>query len=739
MKYLLVQLKPHWKYIAIILIAHIVQAYTTILLPSHTSNLVDVGIQNSGFEYAVPYALTEETYETLSAIMLPEEHETLQANFEQDAAGNFNLIDSASLSDEAFVALEQQFYLPLAITQMMRNLPAEEAAQAEQLLALATTNSEAVAEMRNQLAPELESLGEASLRNTGIQLVVSEYSATGNDANEMKISYLMHEGAVMLFIALITFASAGLAFYLASIVGAEVGFDLRARIFDKVLSFSQNEMSEFSTASLITRSTNDIQQLQLIVTLLLRIIIFSPILALFGVFKIFATHMSMAWVLILALGLVGILVTILFKLTMPRFNILQKMVDRINLLTREILTGLQVIRAFGRQETESNRFDEGNTDLKNTFLFVGRTMSLMMPMMLLIANIISVLIVWVGGHRIASGEMQVGEMMAFITYTMQVIFSFLMFSLMSMQIPRALVSASRIQEVLDKSLTIEDPSQPVVLEDVRGEVSFNDVTFSFQDSEEETLRNITFTAKQGETTAIIGSTGSGKSTVLSMLLRFYDPTKGNITIDGVDIRDISQKQLRDIIGFVPQKGVLFSGNIRSNISYGVDNISDELLERASEIAHASEFIQQKEEGYLSPISQGGTNVSGGQKQRLSIARAIAKQPHILVFDDSFSALDYRTDASLRSALKEEIKDVTTIIVAQRISTILDAEKIIVLDEGVIDGIGTHNELMEKSAVYRQIATSQLSPAELAEQQEKGVARVAKQTSTDDASELGLEG
>ncbi|MRJ47808.1 ABC transporter ATP-binding protein [Fundicoccus ignavus] len=739
MKYLLIQLKPHWKYIAIILIAHIVQAYTTILLPSHTSNLVDVGIQNSGFEYAVPYALTEETYETLSAIMLPEEREILQANFEQDAAGNFNLIDSASLSDEAFVALEQQFYLPLAITQMMRNLPAEEAAQAEQLLALATTNPEAVAEMRNQLAPELESLGEASVRNTGIQLVVSEYSATGNDANEMKISYLMHEGAVMLFIALITFASAGLAFYLASIVGAEVGFDLRARIFDKVLSFSQNEMSEFSTASLITRSTNDIQQLQLIVTLLLRIIIFSPILALFGVFKIFATHVSMAWVLILALGLVGILVTILFKLTMPRFNILQKMVDRINLLTREILTGLQVIRAFGRQETESNRFDEGNTDLKNTFLFVGRTMSLMMPMMLLIANIISVLIVWVGGHRIASGEMQVGEMMAFITYTMQVIFSFLMFSLMSMQIPRALVSASRIQEVLDKSLTIEDPSQPVVLEDVRGEVSFNDVTFSFQDSEEETLRNITFTAKQGETTAIIGSTGSGKSTVLSMLLRFYDPTKGNITIDGVDIRDISQEQLRDIIGFVPQKGVLFSGNIRSNISYGVDNISDELLERASEIAHASEFIQQKEEGYLSPISQGGTNVSGGQKQRLSIARAIAKQPHILVFDDSFSALDYRTDASLRSALKEEIKDVTTIIVAQRISTILDAEKIIVLDEGVIDGIGTHNELMEKSAVYRQIATSQLSPAELAEQQEKGVARVAKQTSTDDASELGLEG
>ena len=739
MKYLLVQLKPHWKYIAIILIAHIVQAYTTILLPSYTSNLVDVGIQNSGFEYAVPYALTEETYETLSAIMLPEERETLQTNFEQDAAGNFNLIDSASLSDEAFLALEQQFYLPLAITQLMRNLPTEEAAQAQQLLALATTNSEAVAEMRNQLAPELESLGEASLRNTGIQLVVSEYSATGNDANEMKISYLMHEGAVMLFIALITFASAGLAFYLASIVGAEVGFDLRARIFDKVLSFSQNEMSEFSTASLITRSTNDIQQLQLIVTLLLRIIIFSPILALFGVFKIFATHANMAWVLILALGLVGILVTILFKLTMPRFNILQKMVDRINLLTREILTGLQVIRAFGRQETESNRFDEGNTDLKNTFLFVGRTMSLMMPMMLLIANIISVLIVWVGGHRIASGEMQVGEMMAFITYTMQVIFSFLMFSLMSMQIPRALVSAGRIQEVLDKTLTIEDPSQPVVLEDVKGEVSFNDVTFSFQDSEEETLRNITFTAKQGETTAIIGSTGSGKSTVLSMLLRFYDPTKGNITIDGVDIRDISQKQLRDIIGFVPQKGVLFSGNIRSNISYGVDNISDELLERASEIAHASEFIQQKEEGYLSPISQGGTNVSGGQKQRLSIARAIAKQPHILVFDDSFSALDYRTDASLRSALKEEIKDVTTIIVAQRISTILDAEKIIVLDEGVIDGIGTHNELMEKSAVYRQIATSQLSPAELAEQQEKGVARVAKQTSTDDASELGLEG
>lgn len=739
MKYLLVQLKPHWKYIAIILIAHIVQAYTTILLPSYTSNLVDTGIQNSGVEHAVPLELTQETQAYLSAVMLPEEQVTFDENYTMNEQGTYRLINSEDVSEEEFDKLESHFALPLAIIQTVNTLPESEANQAKQLINQAAGDAEAVAAIREAIAPDLEVLGESAIRNAGIQLVISEYTATGNDADALKIDYLFREGTMMLLIALVTFASAALAFYLASIVGAEVGYDLRDKIFSKVLSFSQNEMGEFSTASLITRSTNDIQQLQIIVTLLLRIIIFSPILALFGVVTIFTTHFSMAWVLILAIALIGILVAILFKLTMPRFKVLQQLIDRVNLLAREILTGLQVIRAFGRQDKESERFDEGNVDLRNTFLFVGRTMSLMMPTMMLIANGISVLIVWVAGSRIGAGEMQVGEMMAFITYTMQVIFSFLMFSLMSMQIPRALISAGRIQEVLDKPLSIADLENPTVLEDVQGEVTFDNVTFSFTDSEEDTLKDINFTAAKGETTAIIGSTGSGKSTLLSLLMRFYDPTEGAVLIDGVDIRQMRQKQLREIIGFVPQKGVLFSGDIRSNISYGVESLSEESLTEAAEIAHATEFIEQKDDGYNSPISQGGTNVSGGQKQRLSIARAIAKQPKILVFDDSFSALDYRTDASLRQTLKEKIAGVTTIIVAQRISTILDAEKIIVLDDGVIDGIGTHNELMAKSKVYRQIATSQLSQTELDEQEIKGNERVESRSQKSESTQLGLEG
>lgn len=739
MKYLLIQLKPHWKYIAIIIIAHIIQAYTTILLPSYTSNLVDTGIQNSGFEHAVPLEITEETQAYLSAVMLPQEQAIFEENYTADEAGNYSLVDADSLSSEEFENLESHFALPLAILQSVNNLPEDEVAQAKLMIQQVAGDEEAVTSMRAAIAPELEVLGESAVRSTGIQLVISEYVATGHDADAVKVDYLLHEGATMLLIALVTFGSAALAFYLASIVGAEVGYDLRDKIFSKVLTFSQNEMGEFSTASLITRSTNDIQQLQLIVTLLLRVIIFSPILAMFGVFTIFTTHFKMAWVLVLAVALIGILVGVLFKLTMPRFKMLQQLIDRVNLLAREILTGLQVIRAFGRQDKESERFDGGNTDLRNIFLFVGRTMSLMMPTMMLIANAISVLIVWVAGSRIGAGEMQVGEMMAFITYTMQVIFSFLMFSLMSMQIPRALISAGRIQEVLDTPLSIADPVEPMVLEEVQGEVTFDNVTFSFKDSEEETLRDINFTAKKGETTAIIGSTGSGKSTLLSLLMRFYDPTEGAVLIDGVDIRQMNQKALRQMIGFVPQKGVLFSGDIRSNISYGVDNLSEEALKQAAEIAHATEFIEQKEEGYDSAISQGGTNVSGGQKQRLSIARAIAKEPKILVFDDSFSALDYRTDASLRQTLKEKISGVTTIIVAQRISTILDAEKIIVLDEGVIEGIGTHNELMNSSAVYRQIATSQLSQAELDEQEIKGNKRIETRSQTSDSSQTGLEG
>lgn len=721
MKYLIQQLKPHWKFVVLILLAHLVQAYATLLLPSYTSNLVDVGIQNSGFEYAVPVELTEDTYSQMTSLMYEEEVAELTDHYQVNDEGHYALNTALVADDEDYEALEEFLSVPLAMLQLRSSLSEEEQAQFSQIATQSTTQAEIQA-IRQALEPEIASLGTATIRSAAIQQVIREYTATGNDTDSHQMDYLLKEGAKMLAVAVVTFASAGLAFYLASRVGAEVGFDLRGKIFGKVLSFSQTELSEFSTASLITRSTNDIQQLQLVVTLLLRIIIFSPILAVGGIFNILFTQFEMSWILALGVGLIAVTVGILFSLVMPKFRILQKQVDRMNLYAREILTGLQVIRAFGRQNHEAKRFDSANKDLQSTFMFAGRSMSLMMPIMMLIANIISVLIVWVGGHRIASGEMQVGQMMAFITYTMQVIFSFLMFSLMSMQIPRALVSAERVQEVLNTPLSIQDPEIPAILEDVTGLVEFNDVTFSFEDSEEETLQHISFTARPGETTAIIGSTGSGKSTILSLLMRFYDVTKGQITVDGVDIRDLAQHQLREIIGFVPQKGVLFSGSIESNISYGVENLSADIMDQAAEVAHAKEFIDEKSDKYQAYIAQGGGNVSGGQKQRLSIARAIAKQPKIFIFDDSFSALDYRTDASLRQALKEKITDATMIIVAQRISTILDAEQIIVLDEGVIDGIGTHNELMAKSAVYREIATSQLSQAELDEQATKGDAR-----------------
>lgn len=734
MKYLIQQLKPHWKFVVLILLAHLVQAYTTLLLPGYTSNLVDVGIQNSGFEYAVPVELTEGTYSQMSSLMYEDEVEELADRYQMNSQGHYALNTELVAEDEDYEALETFLSVPLAMLQLRSALSEEEQAQFAQIMEQSTTQAE-IHEIRQAIEPEVAKLGTATIRSAAIQQVIREYEATGNDIDSHQMAYLFKEGMMMLAIAIATFASAGVAFYLASIVGAEVGFDLRGKIFGKVLSFSQTELSEFSTASLITRSTNDIQQLQLVVTLLLRIIIFSPILAVGGIINILLTQFEMSWILALAVGLIAVTVGILFSLVMPKFRILQKQVDRINLYAREILTGLQVIRAFGRQDHEAERFDSANKDLQSTFMFAGRSMSLMMPIMMLIANVISVLIVWVGGHRIASGEMQVGEMMAFITYTMQVIFSFLMFSLMSMQIPRALVSAERVQEVLNTPLSIQDPETPVVLEDVEGLVEFKDVTFSFEDSEEETLQHISFTARPGETTAIIGSTGSGKSTILSLLMRFYDATKGQITIDGVDVRDMAQHQLRELVGFVPQKGILFSGTIESNIGYGVDKLPTEMMEQAAEVAHAQEFIDEKSDKYQAYISQGGGNVSGGQKQRLSIARAIAKQPKIFVFDDSFSALDYRTDASLRQALKDKITDATMIIVAQRISTILDAEQIIVLDEGVVDGIGTHNELMAKSAVYREIATSQLSQAELDEQEAKGDERAELRQN----KQPGLEG
>lgn len=517
----------------------------------------------------------------------------------------------------------------------------------------------------------------------------------------------------MLALAGLGMAASVLVGLLASRVGASVGRGLRRDVFRKVVGFSNGEFDKFSTASLITRSTNDIQQIQLLTVMILRMVLYAPILAIGGIYQVFHTNVDMSWIIALAVGIIVAIVLVLFLIVMPKFKVVQNQVDRLNLVSREILTGLPVIRAFSTQKHEEQRFDEANKALTRTNLFVNRAMTFMMPLMMLVMNAISILIIWVGGHSINDGAMQVGDMMAFIQYTMQIIMSFLMICMISVMLPRAAVSATRVDEVLTSDTLIHDPKEPDRFDEQgNGEVSFDHVSFRYPGAEEDVLHDITFTAKPGQTTAFIGSTGSGKSTLVNLIPRFYDVTEGKITIDGKDIREVSQHDLRDRLGYVPQKGVLFSGDIASNILYGNPDGSEAEMEEAAQIAQAEEFISHKQKKYHSPIAQGGSNVSGGQKQRLSIARAIAKHPDVYIFDDSFSALDYKTDVTLRQALKKKTKDSTVLIVAQRISTILHAEQIIVLDDGKVAGIGTHKELLKNCETYYQIAASQLSEKEL---------------------------
>ena len=519
----------------------------------------------------------------------------------------------------------------------------------------------------------------------------------------------------MLALAALGMAASIIVGLLASLVGAKIGRGLRRDVFRKVVGFSNSEFDKFSTASLITRSTNDIQQIQMLTVMILRMVLYAPIMALGGVWKVFNTNVDMSWIIALAVILILMVVSVLFIVVMPKFRIVQNMVDRLNLVSREILTGLSVIRAFSTEKYEEQRFDKANKDLTRINLFVNRAMTFMMPLMMLIMNCISILIVWTGGHSINDGNMQVGDMMAFIQYTMQIIMSFLMICMISVMLPRAAVSADRVDEVLTSDASILDPDQPQSLpEDGKGEVTFDHVSFRYPGAEEDVLHDISFTAKPGQTTAFIGSTGCGKSTLVNLIPRFYYVTEGKITIDGEDIRDITQHDLRAKLGYVPQKGILFSGDIASNILYGNSEGTEDEMKEAAEIAQATEFIDTKKKKYHSPISQGGSNVSGGQKQRLSIARAIAKHPDVYIFDDSFSALDYKTDVTLRAALKEKTEDSTVMIVAQRISTILHAEQIIVLDDGKIVGKGTHKELLRNCDTYYQIASSQLSEKELEE-------------------------
>ena len=564
-----------------------------------------------------------------------------------------------------------------------------------------------------EMGDQLDEIPDSILDQAAVSYVRSAYENVGMDMDKMQTDYLLSTGGKMAALAFLGMAASVMVGFLASRVGASTGRNLRSRVFKKVVDFSNNEFDHFSTASLITRSTNDIQQIQLLTVMLLRIVLYAPILAIGGIWQVFQTNVSMSWIIALAVVLIALVVLVLFLVAMPKFKILQTLVDKVNLVMREILTGLPVIRAFSTERHEEKRFDAANIDLTKTNLFVNRAMTFMMPVMMLIMNGVSVLIMWTGAHGIDEGQMQVGDMMAFIQYTMQIIMGFLMLCMLSIMLPRAAVAADRVEEVLQSKTVIHDPEQPKAFdENEKGMLRFDHVSFRYPGAEENVLHDISFTAKPGQTTAIIGSTGSGKSTLVNLIPRFYDVTEGSITLDGVDIREVSQHDLRDRLGYVPQKGLLFSGNIASNIMFGNPDGSEDEMVEAAEIAQATEFIEAKPERYESHIAQGGSNVSGGQKQRLSIARAIAKHPEVFIFDDSFSALDFKTDVTLRKALRKKTKDSTVLIVAQRISTILNAEQIIVLDEGRVAGMGTHSELLKNCEVYQQIAASQLSEAEL---------------------------
>ena len=593
---------------------------------------------------------------------------------------------------------QQKIYIQnMSLIEIIRNMPEE---QRTQLL--------------EQFSEKIENMADSIKEQAAISSVKEIYKELGVDTDALQNNYIILSGIEMLEVSLVSMVSAVLVMLFSSKVAAKLGKTLREKVFTKVLTFSTEELNKFSTASLITRSTNDIQQIQQLITMLFRVVVYAPIIGIGGFIKVLTnTDNSMAWIIGVAILAILFVVGTLFIIAMPKFKKLQELTDKLNLVSREILTGLQVIRAFNKEKWEENRFDNANKDLTKTNVFVNKAMSMMMPLLMLIMNAITVLIIWQGGHSVDEGLLQVGDMMAFIQYTMQIVMSFLMISMISIMLPRASVSANRINEIVDTIPKIKDKNDTKKFNpNKKGLVEFKNVSFRYPDADAEILEDINFTAKPGETTAIIGSTGSGKSTVVNLIPRFYDVTGGELLIDGVNVKDVSQKDLRDIIGFVPQKGILFSGTIESNIKYSDENMSDKRMIEAAEIAQATEFIDSKENKYKDAIAQGGGNVSGGQKQRLSIARAIAKDPEIFVFDDSFSALDFKTDSKLREALSEKTENKTVIIVAQRISTILNADQIIVLDEGKVVGIGKHEELMKDNETYRQIALSQLSEEEL---------------------------
>ena len=753
---------PYGRSVIVILALLLMQAACDLALPSYTSDIIDVGIQKSGVEHVVPQAVTAEEFAAAQTLMTEEETQLWQRIFEQDGD-----VYRLTEHDETRLAeLDDALVLPLIMNYQMRAM--EEASfkaylasqngmdaaqintmsieQIGQMMGVSLTpfeqtkedddgnayttvcvdvrpvfaqrkqagtmDDDAILSMRESMQKTIDAMGSSMVRSMGVAYAVDCDKAAGLDVDAMQTAYLWTAGLKMVGLALIMGLATVLVSFFASRVGAGIGRDLRDGVFKRVVGFSNAEMDQFSTASLITRSTNDIQQIQMVSAMQLRMVAYAPIMGIGGVIKAMQTGAGLGWVIALALLVILGYVMVLMSVSMPKFKLMQQLVDRLNLVSREILTGLSVIRAFKREDKEEERFDEANRALTKTMLFTNRVMTFMMPGMMLIMNVLTVAIVWFGAHQIDAGTMQVGAMTAFITYAMMIVMSFLMLTMMSIMLPRAAVAAERIDEVLQTASSIRNPEQPETLAAHNGVLRFNHVSFRYPNAEEDVLHDIDFTATPGTTTAIIGSTGCGKSTLVNLIPRLYDVTAGSIEIDGKDIRKLSMEELRSEIGFVPQKGVLFSGTIASNLRFGNDEATDEEIRRAAKIAQAADFIEEKEEKYDSPIAQGGSNVSGGQKQRLAIARAIAKNPKIFIFDDSFSALDMKTDAALRKALHENVKDSTIILVAQRISTILHAEQILVLDDGRIVGRGTHAELLAGCEVYQQIAKSQLSAKEL---------------------------
>ena len=749
---------PYWKAVIIIIALLFVQAWCDLSLPAYTSDIIDVGIQNNGVEHVVPEKMTADEFDTAQFIMTDKETNTWKDIYEKKD----DLYELKDLSNKELNDIDEELTIPLIMNYQMRAMEVDTFKEtiAKQMgkdvsafadmsvedigammhvdlksfkqekedddgnkvkvdcvdvrpifanmLASGAMDKDQILSMRDTMEDTIDTMGSSLVKSMGIAYAVAADKDAGVNADKIQKSYLLSAGLKMVGMALLMGLVTVLVGFFASRIGAGIGMNLRDGVFKRVVGFSNAEMDRFSTASLITRSTNDIQQIQMVSVLLLRMVAYAPILGIGGVLKVMQTGAGMGWIIVLAILVILGYVMVLMSVTMPKFKLMQKLVDNINLVSREILTGLSVIRAFGREKKEEERFDGANKELTKTMLFTNRVMTFMMPGMMMIMNVLTVGIVWVGAHKIDAGTMQVGAMTAFITYAMMIVMSFLMLTMMSIMLPRAAVAAERIDEVIHTESSIQDPKAPEELTVHDGVVRFEHVNFRYPGAEEDVLHDIDFVAEPGKTTAIIGSTGCGKSTLVNLIPRLYDVTGGQITLDGKDIRNITMADLREEIGFVPQKGVLFSGTIASNLRFGKDDASDEQIKKAAEIAQATEFIEAKDDKYDSSIAQGGSNVSGGQKQRLSIAR----DPKIFIFDDSFSALDLKTDAALRKALAENVKDSTVIIVAQRISTILHAEQILVLDDGRIVGKGTHEELLKNCSVYQEIAKSQLSASEL---------------------------